>query len=34
MTRRGEREIHCQDDIGEAGYQIPTNVENIDLPRS
>jgi DNA topoisomerase-6 subunit A len=31
MTRRGEREIHCQDDIGEAGYQIPTNVENIDL---
>lgn len=31
MTRRGEREIHCQDDIGEAGYQIPTNVENIDF---
>jgi DNA topoisomerase-6 subunit A len=31
MTRRGEREIHCQDDIGEAGYQIPTNVENIEL---
>ncbi|MDD1716707.1 MAG: DNA topoisomerase IV subunit A [Methanoregulaceae archaeon] len=31
MTRRGVREIHCQDDIGEAGYQIPTNVENIEL---
>ncbi len=31
MTRRGERTIHCQDDVGEAGYQIPSNVENIDL---
>lgn len=31
MTRRGERVIHCQDDVGEAGYQIPSNVENIDL---
>ena len=31
LTRRGEREIHCQDDVGEAGYQIPTNVENIEL---
>jgi DNA topoisomerase VI subunit A len=31
MTRRGERDIHCQDDVGEAGYQIPTNVETIEL---
>ena len=31
MTRRGERVIHCQEDVGEAGYQIPSNVENIDL---
>ena len=23
-TRRGTRELHCQDDIGESGYQIPT----------
>lgn len=28
-TRRGEREIHCQEDVGEAGYQIPFNVDNI-----
>jgi DNA topoisomerase-6 subunit A len=31
MTRRGARDIHCQDDVGEAGYQIPTNVETIEL---
>ena len=31
QTRRGARDIHCQDDVGEAGYQIPTNVENIEL---
>jgi DNA topoisomerase-6 subunit A len=31
LTRRGARDIHCQDDVGEAGYQIPTNVENIEL---
>jgi DNA topoisomerase-6 subunit A len=31
QTRRGERDIHCQDDIGEAGYQIPTNVETVEL---
>ncbi len=29
-TRRGTREIHCQDDVGEAGYQIPSNVEQIE----
>jgi len=30
-TRRGETEIHCQEDVGEAGYQIPFNVENIQF---
>lgn len=30
-TRRGLRTIHCRDDVGEAGYQIPTNVEKVDL---
>ena len=30
-TRRGERKIHCRDDVGEAGYQIPTNVDTIDF---
>ncbi len=30
-TRRGERIIHCQDDVGEAGYQIPTNVDNLEF---
>ena len=32
QTRRGEREMHCQEDVGEAGYQIPFNVDNIQLP--
>ncbi len=30
-TRRGERIIHCQDDVGEAGYQIPTNVDSLEF---
>jgi len=30
-TRRGVRDIHCQDDVGEAGYQIPTNVDTIEF---
>jgi DNA topoisomerase VI subunit A len=30
-TRRGEREMHCQEDVGEAGYQIPFNVDNIQF---
>ncbi len=30
-TRRGARDIHCQDDVGEAGYQIPSNVEQIEF---
>jgi len=29
--RRGERIIHCRDDVGEAGYQIPTNVDRIEF---
>jgi DNA topoisomerase-6 subunit A len=31
QTRRGEREIHCQEDVGEAGYPIPNNVDNIEF---
>ncbi|MBP2134577.1 DNA topoisomerase-6 subunit A [Methanomicrobium sp. W14] len=30
-TRRGVREIHCQQDIGEAGYPIPNNVDNLEF---
>jgi DNA topoisomerase-6 subunit A len=30
-TRRGAREMHCQEDVGEAGYQIPFNVDNIEF---
>lgn len=30
-TRRGVREIHCQEDVGEAGYAIPNNVEGLEL---
>ncbi|WP_048085753.1 DNA topoisomerase IV subunit A [Archaeoglobus veneficus] len=30
-TRRGMREIHCQDDVGEGGYQIPVNVDKIEF---
>lgn len=31
QTRRGEREIHCQEDVGEGGYQIPSNPDTIDF---
>ena len=31
VTRRGERVIHCQEDVGEAGYQVPFNVDNIEF---
>ena len=31
QTRRGEREIHCQEDVGEGGYQIPNNPDMIDF---
>ena len=30
-TRRGERRIHCREDVGEAGYSIPNNVENLEF---
>jgi DNA topoisomerase-6 subunit A len=30
-TRRGVREIHCRDDVGEAGYQIPNDVETVEF---
>ena len=30
-TRRGVKEIHCQDDVGEGGYQIPTNVDRLEF---
>jgi len=31
QTRRGTKVIHCQDDVGDAGYQIPNNVNNIEF---
>jgi len=31
QTRRGEREIHCQKDVGEGGYQIPNNPDMIEF---
>ncbi len=31
QTRRGERVIHCQEDVGEGGYQIPNNPDMIDF---
>ncbi|WP_096388917.1 DNA topoisomerase IV subunit A [Halopenitus persicus] len=31
QTRRGEREIHCQEDVGEGGYQIPNNPDMIEF---
>ena len=31
QTRRGERVIHCQKDVGEGGYQIPNNPDTIDF---
>ncbi len=31
VTKRGVRDIHCQQDVGEAGYQIPYNVETINF---
>ncbi|MDN7023954.1 DNA topoisomerase IV subunit A [Methanoculleus sp. FWC-SCC1] len=30
-TQRGVREIHCQEDVGEAGYPIPNNVDTLDF---
>ncbi|MDI6639193.1 MAG: DNA topoisomerase IV subunit A [Methanocellales archaeon] len=31
QTRRGTKTIHCQDDVGEAGYQIPCNVDSLEF---
>ncbi len=31
QTRRGEREIHCQADVGEGGYQIPSNPKSVEF---
>ena len=31
QTRRGEREIHCQEDVGEGGSQIPNNPDTIEF---
>lgn len=31
QTRRGDRVIHCQEDVGEGGYQIPNNPDTIDF---
>ncbi|MCO8267089.1 DNA topoisomerase IV subunit A [Haloferax prahovense] len=31
QTRRGERDIHCQLDVGEGGYQIPNNPDTIEF---
>lgn len=30
-TKRGTRKIHCQEDIGEGGYQIPTNPDELEF---
>jgi DNA topoisomerase-6 subunit A len=31
QTRRGDRVIHCQEDVGEGGYQIPNNPDMIEF---
>ncbi|MFC4552735.1 MULTISPECIES: DNA topoisomerase IV subunit A [Halorussus] len=31
QTNRGDREIHCQDDVGQGGYQIPNNIDTIEF---
>lgn len=31
QTRRGDRDIHCQKDVGEGGYQIPNNPDSIEF---
>ena len=31
QTRRGERDIHCQADVGEGGYQIPSNPTSVEF---
>jgi len=34
QTRRGDRVIHCQEDVGEGGYQIPNNPDTIEFLNS
>lgn len=31
QTNRGDREIHCQDDVGQGGYQIPNDPDTIEF---
>lgn len=31
QTNRGDREIHCQLDVGQGGYQIPNNPDTIEF---
>ncbi len=31
QTNRGDREIHCQFDVGQGGYQIPNNPDTIEF---
>jgi DNA topoisomerase-6 subunit A len=31
QTNRGDRIIHCQDDVGQGGYQIPVDVDTIEF---
>lgn len=31
QTKRGTRQLHCQEDIGEGGYQIPTNPDEVEF---
>jgi len=33
-TRRGDRVIHCQENVGEQGYQIPNNPDTIEFLNS
>ena len=31
QTNRGDRDIHCQEDVGQGGYQIPNNIDTIEF---
>jgi DNA topoisomerase-6 subunit A len=31
QTRKGEKVIHCQDDVGDAGYLIPNNIDKVEF---
>jgi len=31
QTRRGDRDIHCQEDVGQGGYQIPNDPDTIQF---